>query len=278
MATRRDVYNELCEAARGLYGEDEARQIARMVLESRGVAYNRLIVEPNEELQIDDLERIVADIRRWRPVQHIIGVADFADMELEVTPDVLIPRPETEELVAWVAADATPGACIVDVCTGSGCIALALARMVPDSRVWAIDLSPEALAVARRNATRYAPEVRFIEADALGDFAAAVGESVDVVVSNPPYIPTSDRVSMRPNVLDYEPRMALFVADDDPLLFYRAIARTSRRMLRDGGRLYFEIYELFSLDVMAMLEREGYRNAVVREDFRGKKRMVCAVK
>lgn len=278
MATRRDVYNELCEAARGLYGEDEARQIARMVLESRGVAYNRLLVEPNEELQIDDLERIVADIRRWRPVQHIIGVADFADMELEVTPDVLIPRPETEELVAWVAEDATPGACIVDVCTGSGCIALALARVVPDSRVWAIDLSPEALAVARRNAERYAPDVRFIEADAIGDFAAVVGESVDVVVSNPPYIPTSDRVSMRPNVLDYEPRMALFVADDDPLLFYRAIARTSRRMLRDGGRLYFEIYELFSLDVMAMLEREGYRDVVVREDFRGKKRMVCAVK
>lgn len=278
MATRRDVYNELCAAARGLYGEDEARQIARMVLESRGVEYNRLIVEPNEELQIDDLERIVADIRRWRPVQHIIGVADFADMELEVTPDVLIPRPETEELVAWVAEDATSGACIVDVCTGSGCIALALARMVPGSRVWAIDLSPEALAVARRNGARYAPEVQFIEADALGDFATAVGESVDVVVSNPPYIPTSDRVSMRPNVLDYEPRMALFVADDDPLLFYRAIARTSRSLLRDGGRLYFEIYELFSLDVMAMLEREGYRNAVVREDFRGKKRMVCAVK
>ena len=277
MATRREVFNVLCDAARELYGDDEARQLARMIIESRGVSYNQLIVDPNVELQFEDLEAVVDDIRRWRPVQHIIGTADFADMELEVTSDVLIPRPETEELVMWISEESHPGARIVDVCTGSGCIALALARAVKDSEVCGIELSLAAIDVARRNAQRYAPDVAIVQGDALADFSGLLDRHVDVVVSNPPYIPLSDKISMRHNVLDYEPSMALFVSDDDPLIFYRAIARTSKSILVDGGKLYFEIYERLADEMVAMLKSEGYSDIVVRDDFRGKPRMICAV-
>ena len=277
MATRREIVQRIYVAALPLYGDAEARQIAEMIAMARGgITRNELLVEPYEELQISDLDSIIADVEAWRPVQYIIGRTDFDDMELEVCEGVLIPRPETEELVAWVANTAQRGARIVDLCTGSGCIALALARRIEGSRVVALDLSPEALAVARRNAERYAPSVEFVEGDALADFTEMVGCGVDVVVSNPPYIPVSDRVLMRRNVTEHEPAMALFVEDDDPLLFYRAIARTSQRVLSEGGLLFFEIYEVLAAEMCDMLAAEGYVDVAVREDFRGKQRMICA--
>lgn len=277
MSTRREIVQRIYVAALPLYGDAEARQIAEMIAMARGgITRNELLVEPYEELQISDLDSIIADVEAWRPVQYIIGRADFDDMELEVCEGVLIPRPETEELVAWVANTAQRGARIVDLCTGSGCIALALARRIEGSRVVALDLSPEALAVARRNAERYGPSVEFVEGDVLADFTEMVGCGVDVVVSNPPYIPVSDRVLMRRNVTEHEPAMALFVEDDDPLLFYRAIARTSQRVLSEGGLLFFEIYEELAAEMCYMLAAEGYVDVEVREDFRGKQRMICA--
>ena len=269
---------QLVAVASECYPEVEARQIAEMVLLAKGnIMRNDLLIEPNEELEIADLETIFEELRSWRPVQYIVGKAEFADMELAVREGVLIPRPETEELVDWVAREAKEGAHILDVCTGSGCIALALKRMVRDSEVWAMDISRDALAIARENGAEYAPEVRFIEADALADFSAHFeGVTFDDIVSNPPYIPNSDSALMRPNVTEHEPHIALFVEDSDPLVFYRAIARTGRKMLKAEGRIYFEIYESLVEEMRAMLEAEGYADIVVREDFRGKPRMICA--
>ena len=276
MATRREIFRALTEAGAELYGEAEARQIAEMVLESRGVSRNMLLVEPNEELQFPDLDSVINDIRAWRPVQYIIGTAEFAGMDFEVSDAVLIPRPETEELVDWIASEVGDSASILDVGTGSGCIAIALSRAVSGSSVWALDIAAEALAVARRNGAKYAPDVRFVEGDALSDFSALFAEKFDVVVSNPPYIPDSDSRLMRRNVTDYEPHTALFVPDNDPLLFYRSIARTALRMLKAEGKLYFEIYESLADEMQSMLHDEGYEEIVVREDFRGKPRMICA--
>lgn len=276
MATRREIFRALTEAGAELYGEAEARQIAEMVLESRGVSRNMLLVEPNEPLDFPDLEDVISDIRAWRPVQYIIGSAEFAGLDFEVSDAVLIPRPETEELVDWVASELDNEATILDVGTGSGCIAIALARAVRGSSVWALDISPEALAVARQNGAKYAQNVQFVEGDALSDFSVLFPEKFDAVVSNPPYIPDSDSALMRRNVTDYEPYTALFVPDNDPLLFYRSIARTARTMLKSGGKLYFEIYESLAEEMKTMLRSEGYDEIVVREDFRGKPRMICA--
>lgn len=277
MATRREILTELCRVAGELYGEAEGRQIAEMILLSRGnFSRNSLIVEPNLPLEISDLEQIKQDIASWQPVQYILGYADFCGMQLEVNPAVLIPRPETEELVEWVGSESAEGARILDVGTGSGAIAISLARSLKGSRVWALDISAEALSVARRNGQLYAPNVEFVQGDALADFSGVVAESLDVVVSNPPYIPLSDKVLMRPNVVEYEPQLALFVSDDDPLIFYRSIARTARKMLREGGKLYYEIYEALADEMELMLRSEGYKSIRLREDFRGKPRMICA--
>lgn len=276
MATRREILRSLTDAGAELYGEAEARQIAEIVLESRGVSRNQLLVEPDKSLDFPDIDIVINDIRSWRPVQYIIGSAEFAGIDFEVSDAVLIPRPETEELVDWVASEVGDGALILDVGTGSGCIAVALSRAVRGSSVWAMDISPEALAVARRNGAKYAPDVEFVEGDALSDFSVLFSEKFDAVVSNPPYIPDSDSALMRRNVTDYEPHTALFVPDDDPLVFYRSIARTARRMLKANGKLYFEIYESLTDEMQTMLHDEGYDEIVVREDFRGKPRMICA--
>lgn len=277
MATRREVLNMLCSAARECYDDVEARQIAEMILMAKGaISRNDILVEPNMEVQIYDLDAVIAQLKSWQPVQYIIGSAEFMDMELAVSESVLIPRPETEELVMWVAEDAASGSRILDVGTGSGCIAIGVARSVAGARVSAIDISDAALDVARRNGAKYAPEVEFLRGDALADFDKLFTEKFDAVVSNPPYIPSKDIAMMRPNVVDYEPHLALFVPDDDPLLFYRAIARTSRALLHADGRLYFEVYESLVAEMCEMLRAEGYVDIAVREDFRGKPRMICA--
>ena len=278
MTSRSDILRILQRAAMECYPEVEARQIAEMIVMQRGgITRSDILVDPHAPLDIADVDAICSELRSWRPVQYILGTAYFADMDLEVREGVLIPRPETEELVEWIAADMPHAKRILDVCTGSGCIALALARRIAQSDVCGIDISTDALAIAQRNAEHYAPRVKFLMADALADFSAVAGDGFDVIVSNPPYIPEADRSAMRPNVTRYEPDMALFVPDDDPLLFYRAIAHTSRRMLAEGGRLYFEIYETQASALATMLSAEGY-STTLRDDFRGKPRMICATR
>lgn len=277
MATRREIYNLLYSVASEHYEAGEARQIAEMILLAMGnISRNEYIIEPNKEITIDNLDDIILELRSWRPVQYIIGYADFRDMELSVKEGALIPRPETEELVEWIASETRIGAHILDIGTGTGAIAIALNREVDNSQVWAMDISLDALAIARENGRRYAPNVRFVEGDALADFDTLFECTFDVVVSNPPYIPQSDIEQMRKNVLDFEPSTALFVPDNDPLLFYRSIARTAKKILNRGGKLYFEIYELLSAEMIDMLHHEGYSDIQLREDFRAKPRMICA--
>lgn len=189
---------------------------------------------------------------------------------------VLIPRPETEELAAWIVADERQARRLLDVGTGSGCIAATLALELPGAEVFGADISEKALATAAENCRTLGAAVTLRQADALNGLAEQFPERFDVVVSNPPYVPQSDRAAMHPNVRDHEPAEALFVPDGDPLRFYRAIARAGRRMLEPGGKLYFEIYHTAAGALDRLLAEEGYGAIRLREDMNGKPRMLCA--
>ena len=271
--TIRQTIHHLRDAVVSFYGEREAEMIARMVVcERLKYSFSQLIVHYDEECEIEDLNELCVALSTARPVQYVLGKAEFCEMEFEVAEDVLIPRPETEELVYRIAERAKRGARILDVGTGSGAIAIALAKMVSEAEVVAIDISTEALAIAQRNGEKLGVKVEFIEADALGDLSH-LGK-FDIIVSNPPYIPQSDIVDMRRNVVDFEPHTALFVPDNDPLKFYRAIARSASKMLNEEGELWFEIYEKASAEMCEMLYEEGFSRNEVIEDSNLKPRMV----
>lgn len=271
--TVREAIQTIERAVSALYDPREATAIARSVVCNRcGYNFSQLVVHYDDECQISDFQTIVEQLSAARPVQYVLGQAQFYDLVFEVDEGVLIPRPETEELVARVAADALPGARILDVGTGSGAIAVSLAKSVAGADVVAVDISDVALEIAARNAANNGVDVTFVKADALADMSHL--GVFDIVVSNPPYIPQSDIVEMSRNVVDFEPHTALFVDDDDALCFYRSIAQNSLTMLREGGGLYFEIYEQFGAQIAAMLEQMGYRDIVVAKDIFGKERMV----
>ena len=271
----RHIIRTIKESAEPLYGLHEAESIARMVVcESFNYNLSQLVAHYDEDGEIANLDKIIAEISSGRPIQYILGKAEFCEMEFEVAEGVLIPRPETEELVYHIVETTKRGARILDIGTGSGAIAISLAKLIKGAEVVAVDISEEALKIAKRNAEKIGANVEFVKADALGDLSH-LGR-FDIIVSNPPYIPESDRALMRPNVTEHEPDVALFVEDDDPLIFYRAIAQTARKVLKKEGRIYFEIYESLVDKMVAMLECEGYADIVVREDFRGKPRMICA--
>ena len=271
--TVREAIQTIERAVSALYDPREATARARSVVCNRcGYNFSQLVVHYDDECQISDFQTIVEQLSAARPVQYVLGQAQFYDLVFEVDEGVLIPRPETEELVARVAADALPGARILDVGTGSGAIAVSLAKSVAGADVVAVDISDVALEIAARNAANNGVDVTFVKADALADMSHL--GVFDIVVSNPPYIPQSDIVEMGRNVVDFEPHTALFVDDNDALCFYRSIAQNSLTMLREGGGLYFEIYEQFGAQIAAMLEQMGYRDIVVAKDIFGKERMV----
>ena len=271
--TIRQIIHTIKDAVEPIYGVQEAESISRMVVCDRlGYNLSQLVAHYDEECEITDLERIVEELRSGRPVQYVLGKAEFCELEFEVEEGVLIPRPETEELVYKIVETTKRGARILDVGTGSGAIAITLAKFVKESEVVAVDISREALAIAERNAERLGVKVDFVEADALGDLSV-LGE-FDVIVSNPPYIPQSDIVDMRKNVVDFEPHTALFVPDDDILKFYRATAENAQKMLREGGSLWFEIYEKAGAELCTMLREKGFMQTELFEDANAKPRMV----
>ena len=271
--TIRLTIHTIRDAVEPLYGLREAESVARMVVcEKLGYNLSQLVAHYDEECEIEDIERVTEELRSGRPVQYVLGRAEFCEMEFEVAEGVLIPRPETEELVYRIAETAKRGVRILDVGTGSGAIAVSLAKLVNESEVVAVDISREALTIARRNAERLGAKVAFIEADALGDLSA-LGE-FDIIVSNPPYIPQSDIVDMRRNVVDYEPHTALFMPDNDILCFYRATAENGQKMLREGGSLWFEISERAGEKVCSMLREKGFSQTELFEDANAKPRMV----
>lgn len=224
-----------------------------------------------------ELEDILQRLSRFEPLQYIEGRTLFLGRELWVAPGVLIPRPETEELVELMLKEIPADARILDVGTGSGCIAISLAKELPDALVTAWDVSPEALSVARANARKLQANVRFVECDVLACQVDEVG-LYDVIVSNPPYVTEAEKADMEPNVLQWEPSLALFVPDDDPLRFYRRIAVLGRDMLADGGRLYFEINRAYGREMVEILRTMGYVGVRVEKDLSQNDRFVIAEK
>ena len=277
-ATRSEITAFIAEAVRGLYPEREARRIALTAAAAlSGESEAKFLADPNQRVNIDGVERCAAQLAAGCPVQYVTGKTEFCDMTFHVDGSVLIPRPETEELVLWAeqcAADHRNPR-ILDVCTGSGCIAIVLAAHLPQAEVTALDISHAALETARRNASMNGVRIRFIEDDALNGMPSLAGETFDIIVSNPPYIPHSEIESMHVNVTRYEPHEALFVDDADPLVFYRAIARAARTMLSEGGSLFFEVHEAWAERTAEMLRREGFGQTEVRIDMFGKPRMTC---
>lgn len=233
-----------------------------------------IALSPKKEQELED---ILQRLSRFEPLQYIEGRTLFLGREFWVAPGVLIPRPETEELVELMLKEIPADARILDVGTGSGCIAISLAKELPDALVTAWDVSPEALSVARANARKLQADVRFVECDVLACQVDEVG-LYDVIVSNPPYVTEAEKADMEPNVLQWEPSLALFVPDDDPLRFYRRIAVLGRDMLADGGQLYFEINRAYGREMVEMLRAMGYVGVRVEKDLSQNDRFVIAEK
>jgi len=283
--TTQQLTTGLAAALQALYPPDEAQALAALVTEHLlAMSPLQRRMQAATPVPADVLARLPALQARLlahEPVQYVLGTAHFAGLELEVTPATLIPRPETEELVQLVARAhaGRPGLRLLDVGTGSGCLAIALAQALPGAQVLAVDISAEALAVAGRNAARYAPGVRCEQVDILQALpAGAAPASLDIVVSNPPYVRESERALMRENVLAWEPAIALFVPDHDPLLFYWRLAEVARLLLRPGGSIWLEINEALGPETAALFTGEDFEQVAVLSDFLGRPRFVRAVR
>ena len=274
------TYRQLWQRLVPVYGEGEAQAIARLIYEVRyGLTLSDLLMGHDSSVPQDELEQIAIRLERQEPVQYILGQADFYGRTFVVNEHVLIPRPETEELCQWIlTTDATN---ILDIGTGSGCIAITLAAEMPEAEVTAWDISEEALKVAKENAKRTNVHVKFEQVDALhltSDICHQTSDAFDLIVSNPPYICNKERETMEANVLEHEPHTALFVPNDDPLLFYRAIAQYGQTALKEGGWLYFEINPLYAEPIREMLSKMSYHDIEIKEDQYGKQRMIRAKK
>ncbi len=276
------LLNHVSRSLSGSFNENELHTIKKYIAEAvLHVPYHQVFINKHHEVKHEDVqevERIISELVSGKPLQYAIGLAYFSDLVFKVTPSVLIPRPETEELVSLIVKEnriVAPR--ILDVGTGSGCIALALAKHIPDASVTAIDISTDALDVAQQNAKSNNLSVNFFQGDILQP-TVLDGYTFDIIVSNPPYVRDSEKELMNRNVLDYEPHIALFVPDSDPLKFYRAIALHSVRCLETMGWLWFEINEALGSEIVNFLKSLGFGNVLLIDDFRGKPRFVKAQK
>lgn len=267
---------------KGIFPKAEIESLTALILEKvKGYSRTRLLLSREEELSEDErleIEKIVSRLKKHEPIQYILGQTEFYALPFYTLPGVLIPRPETEELVQWIIREnrlSSPQ--ILDIGTGSGCIPVALKKNIAQARVTACDLSPLCLQTARRNAELNAVQISFIEFNILNNHPAYDFPPLDVVVSNPPYVRESEKLLMEKNVLEYEPELALFVPDNDPLIFYNRIADFSLTYLKPGGLLYMEINEAMGKKMVEMLQGKGYVNIDLRKDINGRDRMIRAV-
>ncbi|WP_417358439.1 peptide chain release factor N(5)-glutamine methyltransferase [Flavobacterium sp.] len=260
------------------YDAAEAESLFYICLEElKGWKKVDLAMNSNAELDRIELVKwneVLTQLEQERPIQYVFGNAHFYGLEFFVDENTLIPRPETEELVEWIINEnkGKKDIKILDIGTGSGCIAITLAKNLPEAKVYAIDVSKDALAKGRGNAVRNEADVTFIEKDIL--VADSLPESFDIIVSNPPYIRNLEKQEIKNNVLQYEPHLALFVDDNDPLLFYRKIAKLGEQSLLANGKIYFEINQYLGSQTVSMLEEEGYKNVILKKDIYGNDRMV----
>ena len=280
------TYQEFWQSLTPLYDAGEAQAIVRTVLDVEyGMTLTDIICGKVNELSSDEernLEEIIARLQNGEPVQYVLGEADFAGRTFHVEPGVLIPRPETAELCQWIEEEvsslkADERKQILDICTGSGCIAITLGLTLPNSEVTGWDISEDALRIAQGNVEMLkAGNVRIEYQDAL--MLPKAAETADIIVSNPPYICEKEKADMEKNVLEHEPSIALFVPDEDPLKFYRAIAEYASSALKSEGALYFEINPIYEKETREMLEELGFKDIETKEDAFGKKRMMKAKK
>jgi release factor glutamine methyltransferase len=280
-----------------IYEEQEAGNIAALAIEHvTGLSKTERVTTKQEELSASQSGQLKKDLQRLKkhePIQYIMNRAWFYGMELYVDENVLIPRPETEELVQWVVedikasgknvfirgameADTTTQLKILDVGTGSGCIPLALKKAMPKAEVWGCDISEKALNVARRNGSTLNIRVDFQGLNFLDEAQQKLLPTVDIIVSNPPYVPLKDKEQMNRNVVDHEPHTALFVPDEDPLIFYKALAEFGKKRLYNNGSIYMEIHEEIGVDVVNLFKQSGYNNVESKKDMQGKDRMIRA--
>jgi release factor glutamine methyltransferase len=279
--TLQDARQELINSLANIYEKTEAANITELVMEyitrwSRAEQINNRDV-PISFAQTGLLENITVRLVKHEPVQYIINEAWFAGMKFYVDKNVLIPRPETEELVDWLIRDCskeTRHFKMLDIGTGSGCIAVAIKNKLPDVEMWACDVSDAALGVARMNADGLNAAIDFVPLDFLDKEQRKQLGFFDIIVANPPYVPHKDKSPMRKNVLDYEPHVALFVSDDQQLIFYEAIAEFGREHLKDEGQIYLEIHEEIGEKVTRLFRQSGYSSVELKKDMEGKDRMV----
>lgn len=279
-------YTQLVSRLAGVYPPGEARAVARVLLEDAfGITLADVYAGKVREFSPHELERLhsMSDrLEKGEPVQYVAGTAQFGGLTFEVSPGVLIPRPETLELVEWAAGDFSTRTGkgnrhmrVLDIGTGSGCIAVTMAVRLAGAQVTAVDISEKALGVARRNAARNGVQVEFAVCDILSPGADIAG-NFDVIMSNPPYVCRSERAGMHRNVLDYEPHEALFVDDTDPLVFYRAIARFTAAHLAPGGAVYVEINRRFGRETADVFSAAGFASVELRNDSADNPRMIKA--
>ncbi len=277
MSSPYTLFQEYKRKLESLYPPQEADHLVVWLFEEY-LGLNRKDITPDRVLDSVPpfLEEAMLELLKNRPIQYVIGKAPFYGYELRVSPDVLIPRNETEELVYLILKhNPRPNLRILDIGTGSGCIPIALALEMKQSKVFGLDVSDKALEVARENNRLLGANVTFLHCDILNQMPDVA--NFDILVSNPPYVKNSERQKMNPNVVDHEPHLALFVADTDPLVFYKAIGEKGKKLLKSNGTLYFEINEALGKETRTLLTSMGYADAEVIQDLNGKDRFVKAL-
>lgn len=271
------IFSEL----EGFYSENEIRSFSFLIIEKlTGLTRTQIIINKNTILSAEQNAKVidfVDKLKKFEPIQYLLGETEFYGLAFMVNNSVLIPRPETEELVDWIITDYknSPNINFLDIGTGSGCIAISLKKGLPTATATAFDISEMALDTASKNAALNNVEINFARVDILNP--DNIPQKWDVIVSNPPYIPELEKKEIQSNVLDYEPHLALFVPDHDALLFYRTIAEFGKNNLTENGRIYFEIHRNEGETCVQLLEYMGYKNIELRKDISGNNRMIKAI-
>lgn len=246
-----------------------------------GISRTQLLLSKENEINegtFFKIKNIISELKSYRPIQYILGETEFYDLKFKVFDNILIPRPETEELVDWIIKDhSNTSIKILDIGTGSGCIAVSLAKNMPNAVVYASDISELALKAAETNSKINNTSLHLLQFDILNP-PSDQDKKFDIIVSNPPYVTEKEKSLMQQNVLDYEPELALFVPDNDPLLFYRSILDFGLQHLKPKGKIYFEINEAFGQEMISLMQKKGFSDNILLRDINGKDRMVRGIK
>lgn len=246
-----------------------------------GISRTQLLLSKENEINegtFFKIKNIISELKSYRPIQYILGETEFYDLKFKVFDNILIPRPETEELVDWIIKDhSNTSIKILDIGTGSGCIAVSLAKNMPNAVVYASDISELALKAAETNSKINNTSLHLLQFDILNP-PSDQDKNFDIIVSNPPYVTEKEKSLMQQNVLDYEPELALFVPDNDPLLFYRSILDFGLQHLKPKGKIYFEINEAFGQEMISLMQKKGFSDNILLRDINGKDRMVRGIK